>query len=537
MSKARNRRVASDVQQRMRRREFIRRAGLVGLSLYSLPAVLDQSRTRGLFAAPAPGGTLAIAIGSDAAQLTPHVGNATADEAIRNALFDNLVAFDLRGNVVAQLAESWESTDGNRNWVFKLRRGVRFHDGTALNARAVKDNFDILLAPSHPDTAAKLSLKAIESIESPDELTVKFNLREPYGPFLQDLASSSGAIVGPSALRRLGPDFDTRPVGAGPFKFVEWRKGESITFERFDEYWGGRAKLDRIVYKILPSASARTIALQTGDVDIAWQVNLADVPKLRQDSNVRVVSSPTSRTVMFYVNNDKKPFNDVKVRRALHYAIDRKAIIQHVLRGFGQGPACSLFGPGVLGQTPSECYDYDPNRARQLLVEAGYPSGFSMTLASPQGRYTADLEIAEAVAGQLRQVGVRATLRPFADFATYIGQYVRSNEFDIGLISIIAPNGDPSSYGPNLHSDNAGRPFNFARVRNREIDRLLEEGVKTVDLETRRKIYMAIQRIERQNANYLVLHYEVAVTGLRKNVEDIGVRPTYALIVRNALKQ
>ncbi len=527
------------------RREFLRRAamlGIIGPAMMALDrtfgrAVLGTAKAGAGQAIPRKGGTLTIAIGADAANLSPHFGDDTGSEAIRNVLYDNLVAFDEKMNLVPQLATSWEPADRGKTWAFKLRPGVKFHDNTPLNAQAVKENFDVLLSPSHLETAAKLDLSFIESIDVVDDLTVKFNLKMPYGPFLRYLAFSPGAIASPTALKKYGGDFDTHPVGAGPYKLVEWKKGQSINFERFDDYWHGKPMLDRIIYNILPNASARTIALQTGSVGVAWQVNLNEVSLLAKDRETQVIRTTSARTVFFWINGSKKPFSDVRVRRALNYAVDKQSIIRFVLKGYGQGPACSPFGPGIFGYAPGVCYDYDPSKTKQLLAEAGYPNGFSMSLWGPQGRYTGDNEIVEAVAGQLEKVGIKTTIRLNGDIASYIGKDIRSPEMDMAFISIISPPGDPSYYARFLASENAGKPFNYSYVKNSEIDTLFAQGLNEVDPTKRRDIYAQIQKIATEQAYFLLIDYEVAVTAAQRNVHGLAVRPTYALIVRDAWKE
>jgi peptide/nickel transport system substrate-binding protein len=481
------------------------------------------------------GGTLTVDVGSDAANLSSHFGDDTASEAIRNALYDNLVAFDDKNNVVPQLALSWETSTDGKTWTFKLRTGVKFHDGSAFGAQAVKENFDQLLSPDHPVTAAKTAFGFVDSLSVVDANTVRFSLKQSFGPFLYYLASSAGAIESPTAQKKFGKDIDTNPVGAGPFKFVEWQKGNRIAFERFDDYWGGRAKLDRIIYRVIPSASTRTIDVQTGTADIAWQVNLNDVDALAADANVALTKTTTARTVMFWINTAKKPFDDVRVRQALNYAIDQTSLIKFVLKGYGT-PACSLFGPGILSQAPVLCYDYNVTKAKQLLSDAGYPNGFPLTLLGPQGRYTADKESLEAVAGMLQQVGIKTTVKINGDFASYIGKDVRDPAIDLAFISIVSPAGHPSYYSTFLSSANIGKPFNLSYINDKELDSLMAQALAEPNLEKQKEIYTKVQKLERDQAYHLLLNHEISITGVRKSIQNLRIRPTYALIVRDVAK-
>jgi peptide/nickel transport system substrate-binding protein len=275
--------------------------------------------------------------------------------------------------------------------------------------------------------------------------------------------------------------------------------------------------------------------LKTGGVQIVSSPPAAQINEL-QGGDTEVLALSGARLIMHSFNTTKPPFDDVRVRQALNYAIDRDSIVEFVMGGVATPSTCSIMGPGVPGAAEGFCYEYDPERARALLAEAGVPEGFQFDLWGPSGRYTRDKEIVEAVAGQLEAVGLSPQVQVFGDFPTYIQEAVLDTELDLAFCSIIGTPYDASGYFIYFQSDLAGKPFNISRVRDEEVDRLTAEGAAETDPEARQAIYTELQQKITEDAYFIVLQHEQTLTAVRSNVEGIQVRPSYELIVDYASK-
>ncbi|MBI4278513.1 MAG: hypothetical protein HY660_08660 [Armatimonadetes bacterium] len=486
--------------------------------------------------------TLVIAQGGEPTSLEPHNTTDIGSGMIRTSMYNNLVVWDKKmTKIEPELAVSWEVARGGTVWEFKLRRDVKFHDGTTFNAFAVKASFDRLLDPKRSTTAAQPEQGHIKSVEVVDPYTVRLITAEPFGPMLQHLASSSGAIPSPAAARKWGDDLTLHPTGTGPFRFVEWIKGDRIVMERNPTYFKGAPQVDRLIYRIVPEAATRVAMLETGEADVALGLSVTDAERLRNHAQVGVMQDIQSRSVTFWINADRKPFDDRRVRRALNHAVNREEIIRFVMRGIASKPACSYFPPGVFGYdaTAATCYNYSPDRARQLLAEAGVSAGTEVTLSTPVGRYLMDKEITEAVASQLRNnVGLNTRVQTVGDFPTYLTRVLAEPTMNLGFCSLISPPQD-GHFMTSVYfgSDRAGKPHNWSRTRNSRVDELIRVGRTNTDLRIRQQAYAEVQKITSEEAYWLMLWNEVALTGARKTVRGVVLMPSGYLNVRDASKQ
>ncbi len=222
-------------------------------------------------------------------------------------MYDNLVRFSTKMQLEPALAESWTSSKDGLTWTFKLRKGVRFHDGTAFDAKAVKYFFDRVLGDEKPFKAS-LYTPFVQGAQVVDDSTVRVTLKQPFAAFLFRLAHSAGGIVSPTAHQKWGKDLTLHPVGTGPFKFVEWVKGDHVTMERNDDYWGGRPNLDRVVVKTVREDQARVLMLESGDADLIVNIPTEEIARLRRDARFTIESSPTARALYIAINVKKKPF-------------------------------------------------------------------------------------------------------------------------------------------------------------------------------------------------------------------------------------
>ncbi len=357
--------------------------------------------------APAAGGTLTFAAGADPDSLDPQNTQSNPGEQVNRMMYENLVRFSTKMQIEPALAESWTQSADGLVWTFKLRKGVRFHDGTPFDAKAVKYFFDRVLGDEKPFKAS-LYTPFVQGAQVVDDATVRVTLKQPFAAFLFRLAHSAGGIVSPAAHQKWGKDLTLHPSGTGPLKFVEWVKSDHVALERNDAYRGGRPLLDRVVVKTVREDAARVLMLEAGDADLILNIPPEDIPRLRKDPRFTIDSIPTARALYVVINVKKKPLDDVRVRQALNYAVNRESIVKNLFQGNAEAIS-GIVAPLQNGYAKLPGYAYDPKKAKELLAQAG-AAGLKAKLWSPKGRYVKDFELAQAVQQDLAAVGVEATL-------------------------------------------------------------------------------------------------------------------------------
>src|SRR5438105_13195076 len=356
---------------------------------------------------PVAGGTLSFAAGADPDSLDPQNTQSNPGEQVNRMMYDNLVRFSTKMQLEPALAESWTSSKDGLTRTFKLRKGVRFHDGTAFDAKAVKYFFDRVLGDEKPFKAS-LYTPFVQGAQVMDDSTVRVTLKQPFAAFLFRLAHSAGGIVSPAAHQKWGKDLALHPTGTGPFKFVEWVKGDRVVLEKNDGYWGGRPLLDRVTVKTVKEDAARVPMPESGDTDLILNIPPEDIPRLRKDARFAVESIATARALYIMINLKKKPFDDVRVRQALNQAINREAIVKSLFQNNAEAIS-GIVAPLQNGYAKLPGYAYDPKKAKELPAQAGVPA-LKVKLAAPKGRYVEDFELAQAVQQDLPAIGVDAGL-------------------------------------------------------------------------------------------------------------------------------
>jgi len=364
---------------------------------------------------PAPvraaGNTLTVAFSTDIVTLDPHQNTDLNTMQVLLQIYDHLVALGRDGKFHPVLAESWEVVD-DRTWKFKLRRGVRFHNGEELTADAVKFTLDRLADTKEQMRSGPSFRQNIAEVAVQDPRTVLIKTTAPY-PDLLALLHLSGAIIPPKYFQSVGKErFAREPNGTGPYRFGSWKRDVQVTLQANDRYWGGKPAFAEFVYRPIPEATARVAALVKGEVDLAADIPAERVKELESGRNTRVVSRTGQQIYIGLDTLKVEPLKDRRVRQALNHAVDVDAIVRDVLGGQAvrlSGP----FFPGMLGYDPAiKPYAYDPERAKRLLAEAGYAGGFSTTLDVPVGYQGAMKlkDVGETVASYLGKVGVNVKL-------------------------------------------------------------------------------------------------------------------------------
>ena len=389
------------------------------------------------------GGTLTIVRPTDPVSLEPNLETTAPGAWVYFNMLEGLLTLDTKMQVQPSLATSYEVMSPTRVR-FKLRPNVKFHDGTPLNAAAVKFTYDRALKGTPPARWASLA-GSLEGAEVVDNLTVDIVTREPYGPVLRTLAMYCMGIVSPTAVGKLGADFSRAPVGTGPFKFVEWKTNTHVIIERFPDYWGDKPLLDRVIFKVVPEEGARMIALQTGDADMVLFPSPAQLPALRKDAKFTVHETTGIRVVFAGLHAGMAPLDDVRVRQALLHAVDRKAIVDNIMEG-SAGPAMGVLAPGVFGYKDMQLdklYPFDRAKAKALLAQAGWTPGsdgflqkggqrLSLSWLAARGRYPKDGEITEAIQAMFKDVGVEAKQAGAARGLEYIPLLERASRYARG---------------------------------------------------------------------------------------------------------
>jgi len=433
-------------------------------------------------------------------------------------IFNRLFTFNEKMEPFPDIVLNESLSKDGTNWTFDLRAGVKFHDGSPLNAEAVKYTIERLQKGTGNQKALYSMIKEVQ-VKSDTRLVMVTNGLFPA--LRNNFAHPDAGIVPPTADQKLGKAFGKQPVGAGPYKFSEWLTGSHISVIRNNDYYGPKPFYDRIEFKFVNDATTRTLMIDRGQGDVALRVPPNDVARLRGNPSIKV-EQVMGRNVYFALNQTKPPFNDIRVRKAVNYAVDKQAICDRILFGAAR-PSRSLV-EAVQGTINAGFYAYDPEQAKTLIKEAG-ALGAKVILLSPTTRYLLDAEVSQAVAGYLRQVGLDVEVRALGDWPSFIDT-VRRGEFNMHMLGWGGSTGDPdNAFRIQLHSNNAGKLWNAGSYRNPKVDQLIEEGSKEFDLSKRSKIYADIQKIVWDEAPWLFLYRLTIFIAYKSDIQGIKILP------------
>lgn len=501
-----------------RPRNFVRRALIV--TALGLAAIRSAQAS----------GTLTYVQGTGLDTLDPAVTRSTTAQIVIAHLFDRLVAWDGPDmkKIVPDLAQSWSRSPDSRTWTFNLRSNVTFQDGTAFDAQAVKFNLDRIRDPKL-GSPNRSYYAAIESVTTPSNLVVQITTKHPSPTLLEILAEQWSAISSPAAIRKYGRAYGHHPVGTGPYEFVSWVPSDRAVIRRNPKYHGIPSEPETLVFRPVPEDWARVIEVKTRNADVAGDLSPESASQLQRDSEVVLAVAPSSFQVFFELNVAKPPFDDVRMRRAVDLSIDRQAIVDKVLLGYGKVPS-GPFPAGVQGRRVFQPIPFDPEAARKLIKEA-YPHGYPGTIViwTSSGRYTKDREVAEVVQGYLNAVGLKTEFKVW-EWASYQKTLYRpnpgkgtgkgSNDANMWLLGTGITNADIRL----RRKLSSGDPSNLTGYSNPEVDRLLKQASTEMDYERRMGDYAAIERIVWEEApNAIPLFDEVQLFGMRKNLRGVAV--------------
>jgi len=465
--------------------------------------------------------TLVMVIESSPTNLDPRVGIDGVSERIDNLMFDDLLDRDEHLNVVPALAERWEIPDP-RTYVFHLHPGVKFHNGAALTARDVKWTFDSLLQAKIRSTKAA-AFRLVDQVEARDDLTVVFHLKEPFATLLWNLSDGAMGIVPNGTL----DEMSQHPIGSGPFRFVSAEPDKEVVIERNPEYWGGAARIERVRFAVVPDINTRALELRKGSADIVMNALTPDmVVTLEREPALEVLRGPG--TILQYMAfNFRDPLlKDVRVRQALAYSIDRGPILEYLWHGFAQ-PADSILPPESWAYTNAvRTYHHDPQRAKDILDEAGYRPvngvRFHLTMKTSTDENTR-LMVA-VLQQQLREVGIQLDIRTF-EFATFFSD-VTKGAFQLYSLRWIGGNEDPDIFEYAFHTNKftpngANRSF----YSNPRVDALIDQARMELDQGKRKMLYAEIQKILAEDVPSINLWYLDNVMIHSKRVKNLTLNP------------
>lgn len=460
---------------------------------------------------------LVVAQGADPKSLDPHASNDQPSSRINKQIYSTLVEATEDMELVPGLAEEWKQID-DKTWEFKLREGVKFHNGEELKASDVKFSIDRM---QNSGEVAHI-VGAVESTEVKDDYTVIIKTKDPFAPLLSHLSHTAASILNEKAVTEAGDDYQNNPVGTGPFKFVSHDSGDKVTLERFDEYYGEPAKVKTLVFKNIPEGTNRAIGLETGEIDIAYEIEPIDLENVRSNEKLELVEEPSLSTSYIGFNTKKAPFDNVKVRKALNYAINVDEIIDVVLEGAGT-KATGPINDKVFGFNKElKGYEYNPEKAKELLAEAGFADGFKTSLWTNDNPVRG--RIAEIVQAQLKEVGVDVAIET-VEWGSFL-EKTAVGEHDMFILGWVTVTGD-ADYGlyPLFHSSQHGGAGNRTFYTNAEVDSLLDKGRTSIDEEVRKEVYTKAQDIIVDEAPQLFLYFQTQNVGMQNNIEGFRLHP------------
>ncbi len=488
-------------------------AGLMSIGLQGYPSTVGaMMKTKVVFATTA-----------DAITLDPAFISSTHERILSLYPFDYLVTIGPDGRYGPALAESFRQLNPT-TWEFKLRRGVKFHNGEPLTAATVK--FTYTRVQNNPKNPNQGELVTFQDIQTVDDHTLRFVTTKFDAVFMLRILKQP--IVPMGYIKEKGDDyFGEHPVGTGPYVFKEWVKNDHTTYEANPNYWGGSVPVKTVVFKPVPEYSTRAALLRTGEVDFIDDVLPDQAAALAKETGIKIHSGTTFRSYMVILRSDRAPLDSKELRQALNYATNKESIVKNIFRGYGVINDGQILTPGQIGYNPGlKPYPYDPARAKELLSKAGYPNGFQGTFMTPSGQFTLDKEMAEAIAAQLGRVGVRLKVQP-VEYSVYTSMQMQSNFPELSMLAFGASFDGGEAYERAYVS---GEPWLAGLYfKNPEVDSLLKASVNIVDPRERDAAVRRVGAIVREEAPLIFLHSLVKIYAARDGV-PFKARPDLRVI-------
>lgn len=515
-------------------------------TVFSLISAVGLLLLTAIANAATPPNVLVVGQIAEPKSLDPHAVTAVNDFRILMNVYDGLVQYK-SGTLQVQpaLAESWKISDDGLNYTFKLRSGVKFHDGSDLDAEAVKFNFDRMLDESHPhhDTGPfplAFFFSAVQQVDVIDPQTVQFTLDAPFAPFLSNLAYPTGLIVSPEAVKKHGKDFGRNPVGSGPFKFAEWESNSHVIVERNDGYWGDAPALEAVVFRPITDANTRVAEMLSGGIDMMVEVPPDNLKEMANDPSFQIHEQAGPHLWFLILNAKEGPFKDKRVRQAVNYAINKEAIVENILQGtaiVADGPTPPAFAWAHNEElTP---YPYSPEKAKALIKEAGFENAELTFYVTEGGSGMLDpVAMGTSIQADLAKVGLNVKIETY-EWNTFLGKVNPGLEGKADMAEMAWMTNDPDTL-PFLALRTAAWPdkggFNSGYYSNSEVDDLLEKARTSTDQNERAELYKKMQSIVYDDAPWAFIANwkQNAVTS--SAVKNFKLEPSFLLLLKGVSK-
>lgn len=461
---------------------------------------------------------LIVAVAAEPKSLDPQGANDSDSTFVKHQIFDTFFIQDEKMEIQPGLIESWEYKD-DVTLDMKVRENVTFHNGNALDANDIYYTLQRSVESTY--CAWQVDVIDLENTKVIDDYNIEIKLKQACGPFLSQLANLY--IVDKETVEEMGDEeFANNPIGTGPFVFKDWVRSDRIELERNDNYWGEKPGYKNLTMRIITESSSRSIEVESGGIDIAFKIVASDVERISNNPDLQLIRGADFTLNFIGFDCTKEPFNDPLVRQAISYAVDKEAIVQTVYSGTGsvaKGPLPET----VWGFNPNlPQYEYNPEKAKELLTQAGHPDGFSTTILTSDSQ--ARMDTAEILQNQLADVGIKANVE-ILENATYL-QKIIDGGFDMYILGWTTDTGDADSGLYSTFYSTEPTWSNTARYSNPEVDKLLKEGKETTDQEKRLEAYQKAQELIMQDAPWIFLQEGENLTAARKNIQGLVSSPS-----------
>lgn len=459
---------------------------------------------------------IVIATDADAVSIDPQATWDSNSIPVIRQMYDQLVKLDANMKIVPSLAESWEYLSPTQ-LQFKLKKGVKFHDGTEMKASDVKFSIEREKASAKVKAFAAL----ITNVKVVDDYTVVIETEKPFGPLLANLCHTGASIIPEKYTTEQGDKFGKQPIGTGAFKFVEWAPGDKIVLAKNENYFGGKVDIDTLTFRIIPEGSSRTIALETGEIDMNMKVDPIDAKKVESNTDLKLYDSLSPMIEYSAMNQKYEPFSKLEVREAINYAIDRNSVFDVVAEGRGK-ITNSVMNAKIPSYTDEvKSFEYNPTKAKELLAQAGYPNGFDvvMTVSGDLRNRTAQL-----IQANLAEVGIKMTIENL-EWSTFMDK-VNKGDYQMFILSYNNTTGDPDTSLYQLFTSTVpASSGNRVYYNNPKTDKLLSDGQLELDGEKRMAIYKEAQQVICEDVPWIPLYCKANLVGTRNNLQGYTPHP------------
>ena len=480
--------------------------------------------------------SLTVAVQDNLTGLDPAVVNDTLSQTSLRLIYQGLFGFDKDMKLIPLLAESYEANENATEFTIKLRKGIKFHDGTDFNAAAAKFNIDRLANPDNKLSRRSL-VSMVKEVQAVDDSTIKLTLKEPFGAMVASLAHPGAMMISPAALEKFGKNIDRNPVGTGPFTFKHWA-ADTLEVVKNDNYWKeGMPKVDGVTIRSVPESGARFAMLQTGEAQYIPTFPTELMKAVENNPNVQVEATPSIVETYVAMNNLKKPFDDLRVRQALNYAVDKDAFCKVVSNGYCS-PADSIIPSALAFHVKAGDYTFNLDKAKELMKEAGLEAGFETEVWAASN--TGSLRAAQFIQQQLAQINVKVNVVPLeagvaaqkvwgvdkpedATVQLYYGGWSASTgDADWGIRPLLYG----QSFPPAM--------FNVAYYKNPKVDAAIEAGIATADPAKRAEAYAEVQKLAWQDAPWIFLGVGQNIAAKSKSLSGVYMLPDRGFLLEDA---